>query len=172
MHDQSFSTGMTRAAPDLKSGFGNRIPAGRSQVIGCGALAAVVEGQEQRALPGSGAASGHLDGAAAGFDAYQIAIGDFESSGVRWRQLNSRLRRRGVQFGRPAGLGPGVEVIHAPAGHQLHRVRVVRALCRWPLGPLLSSSSLDRIVTKSIASSQDASTSVVPFLIMGRVSRS
>src|SRR5688572_6698115 len=96
-----------------------------------------MEGQEQRGGPSSGAASGYLDGAAPGFDAYQITISDVEASGVRWRQLHPRLRRRGIQLRRPAGLGPGMKVVDASAGHQLHRVRVVRALCRWyPLGAL------------------------------------
>ena len=74
-----------------------------------------MEGQEQHAGTISPAPYGHLDMAALGFNAYSITVVDVEFCPHPRRQLDPRLRRRGIELRRPPGLGSTVELVAAPA---------------------------------------------------------
>ena len=70
---------------------------------------------------GLAAARGHLD---------HVALGDPEPLGVLRGDLHEGVGRGVVQGLRPAGLGPGVEVVDDPAGGQPERIVVVGLLVR------------------------------------------
>src|SRR4029453_3286257 len=91
--------------------LGNRIPAGRGQIIRCCFWIAIVEWDKDSAFTISDAPCGYLNRTPPPLPANQIAVGDIETSSIRWGKLNPGLRCCRVQLRRPAGLGSSVEVV-------------------------------------------------------------
>jgi hypothetical protein len=87
-----------------------------------------VEGHEHHALsdPGDRQATSTAPRRDATRD--QVAVGHAQALGVGGRQLDPGLGGGLLELGRPAGPGPGVEVVDAAAGGQQQRELLVGLL--------------------------------------------